>query len=574
MAFTPTLQNPRDASKSILTSLRLMKDPELQQYAAMHKNDPFIFPLAFQESQMRKQVRAEEQAKQQQPQAKVVDQNLAAMAAEPLPEDVGIAQLPAKNLEGIATGAAGGIVAFDEGGEVPRFQNTGLVQYPGMLPMEGGTVLPTTSGFEGMSMGEFLDTLRRKAKGTFSDYFSKEREKANAQAMYGGPKAPTKADIAALGNVGGFNTAYDPVVSAAVAAANAPDKAGTVGTGGAASGDNKYSSTYPGSTGMRPGGGLGLAAIPGLTTTATGTMQELQAMREQMGPATLSTAQQEGINALATEAKAAKEEELANLQADIAARGRGMEGAETRAKAREEKLTKREGDLAGMAMFEAGMAIMAGESPYALTNIGRGAGIGMKSYTAGLEKLQEARDKLDESFDRIEQFRDNRADMNAKEIRAAKAGIRQTQVDAKRMVYDALSKNTDMDRQDIRTAYQTMVNNRAETYKVAANYDLGLQQIAAQRDIAGARNALYEKLHGGDLKAREEFGRIQRAVMQSLDKNPLYTNEPNENKKAIMFNTAMQQAMQNNPYLAPAAFGMGFSKTPPPGAKEVFDMTQ
>jgi hypothetical protein len=552
--------------QNVLSSLRMMSDQQLQQYAAMHKNDPFIFPLAFQESQTRKQMRAETQAMQP-PQPKVADQALASMAAQPLPEEVGIGALPARNLEGMA---AGGIVAFDEGGEVPRYQNQGLVQYPGMLPMEGGTVLPTTSGFEGMSMSEFLDTLRRKAKGAFSDYFSKEREKANAQAMYGGPKAPTKADIAALGNVGGFNTAYDPVVSAAVAAANAPDKAGT---GGAASGDNKYSSTYPGSTGMRPGGGLGLAAIPGLTTTATGTMQELQAMREQMGPATLSTAQQEGINALATEAKAAKEEELANLQADIAARGRGMEGAETRAKAREEKLTKREGDLAGMAMFEAGMAIMAGESPYALTNIGRGAGIGMKSYTAGLEKLQEARDKLDESFDRIEQFRDNRADMNAKEIRAAKAGIRQTQVDAKRMVYDALSKNTDMDRQDIRTAYQTMVNNRAETYKVAANYDLGLQQIAAQRDIAGQRNALYEKLHGGDLKAREEFGRIQRAVMQSLDKNPLYTNEPNENKKAIMFNTAMQQAMQNNPYLAPAAFGMGFSKTPPPGAKEVFDMT-
>ena len=60
--------------------------------------------------------------------------------------------------------------------------------------------------------------------------------------------------------------------------------------------------------------------------------------------------------------------------------------------------------------------------------------------------------------------------------------------------------------------------------------------------------------------------------MQSLDKNPLYTNEPNENKKAAMFNAAMQQAMQNNPYLAPAAFGLGFSKTPPPGAKEVFEL--
>jgi hypothetical protein len=579
MAMTPD-------TRSILTSLRLMKDPELQQYAAMHKNDPFIFPLAFQESQMRKQVRAEAQARQQQPQAKVVDQNLAAMAPQPpmpvmpqqgraqsMPEDVGIAQLPAKNLEGIATGAAGGIVAFDEGGEVPRFQNTGLVQYPGMLPMEGGTVLPTTSGFEGMSTGEFLSTIGRKAKGALSDYFSKEREKANAQAMYGGPKAPTKADIAALGNVGGFNTAYDPVVSAAVAAANAPDKAGTVGTGGTAPGDNKYSPTYPGSTGMRPGGGLGLAAIPGLTTTATGTAQELQAMRDQFGQPTVPQSQLDAIEKYRSGKEADLKAGLAELEADITKQGPGMEGAEARAKAREEKLTKREGDLVGASIFEAGMAIMAGESPYALTNIGRGAGIGMKSYTAGLEKLQEARDKLDESFDKIEQFRMNRADMNAREVRAAKKDIRATRSEADRLGLEALMKEGEMNRADARTGFQVLANNRAETYRVAANYDLGLQQIAAQRDIAGARNALYEKLHGGDLKAREEFGRIQRAVMQSLDKNPLYTNEPNENKKAIMFNTAMQQAMQNNPYLAPAAFGMGFSKTPPPGAKEVFDMT-
>lgn len=116
--------------QQITSRLARLPDQALQQYAAMHKNDPFIFPLAFQESQMRKQVRAEEQAKQQQPQAKVVDQNLAAMAAEPLPEDVGIAQLPANNLQGIATGAAGGIVAFDDGGEVPGYADGVAVKDP------------------------------------------------------------------------------------------------------------------------------------------------------------------------------------------------------------------------------------------------------------------------------------------------------------------------------------------------------------------------------------------------------------------------------------------------------------
>lgn len=118
------------APQNIMSKLRSMQDQELAKYAAMHKDDPYIFPLAFQESQNRKHVRAAEQAKaagQEQP--KVVDQDLQEMAPEmqALPEDVGIAQLPAQNMQGMA---GGGIVAFEEGGQVPRYQNQGLVQLP------------------------------------------------------------------------------------------------------------------------------------------------------------------------------------------------------------------------------------------------------------------------------------------------------------------------------------------------------------------------------------------------------------------------------------------------------------
>lgn len=119
---------------SIMSDLRMKSDAELQKYAAMHKNDPFIFPLAFQESQMRQHLRTSQQAKMAgQEQPKVVEQSLQEMLPEQapdmagLPEDSGIAQLPADNIKGMA---GGGIVAFEEGGEVPRFQNQGLVQQP------------------------------------------------------------------------------------------------------------------------------------------------------------------------------------------------------------------------------------------------------------------------------------------------------------------------------------------------------------------------------------------------------------------------------------------------------------
>lgn len=606
--------------QNVLSSLRMMSDQQLQQYAAMHKDDPFIFPLAFQESQTRKQMRSESQAMQP-PQPKVADQALAEMAPQqPMPENVGIGQLPADNLKGMA---GGGIVAFDEGGEVPRFQNTGLVNsslyatdpklarlaelrakgpafmsrfaVPAAIGLQGAEftsmaaqdlanmtpeqraayyknpMLGAMGGDASLAAAIMNAGVGPDRTGESSSYWDQMKNVGKTLLNY--PSMGTKPTTAAAPTT----KAADPVaaaVSAAAAAANAPDKAGAGGPSSAAPADGTGVRPGSGGPGMRPGGGQGLAAIPGLTTTATGTAQEMLAMRDQFGQPSVPQAQLDAIEKYRKSKEDAAKADLEELQAEHARQGLGMEGAEARAKARGEKLTKREGDLAGMSIMEAGLAIMSGSSPFALQNIGAGAQVGLKSYSAGLDKLQEARDKLDESFDKIEQFRMNRADMNAREVRAAKKDIRATRSEADRLGLEALMKEGEMNRADARTGFQVLANNRAETYRVAANYDLGLQQIAAQRDIAGARNALYEKLHGGDLKAREEFGRIQRAVMQSLDKNPLYTNEPNENKKAIMFNTAMQQAMQNNPYLAPAAFGMGFSKTPPPGAKEVFDMTQ
>jgi hypothetical protein len=361
MAMTPD-------TRSILTSLRFMKDSELQQYAAMHKNDPFIFPLAFQESQMRKQVRAEEQAKQQQPQAKVVDQNLAAMAAEPLPEDVGIAQLPAKNLEGIATGAAGGIVAFDEGGEVPRYQNQGLVQYPGMLPMEGGTVLPTTSGFEGMSMSEFLDTLRRKAKGTLSDYFSKEREKANAQAMYGGPKVPTKADIAALGNVGGFNTAYAAVPPVTDTPSAAPaDQGGKTPPPPAA--PPKAPTVAP--TTFKP------AEAPSIASAKELAGQLLDAGEYKKNIQDYQKAEQDAIDA----ARKAREEGKP--------KGKAYEEYESTLRDEMADLGKQKGEAQGEAWLTAGLAVLGGASPYALQNLSL-ATKGVEQYRDAMKDIRKA----------------------------------------------------------------------------------------------------------------------------------------------------------------------------------------
>lgn len=111
----------------ITSQLARMSDPALQKYAMLNKNDPYTVSLALSESNRRKAMR---QGAVPQPgqQPKVVDQDIAQMAAvDPmgnftgaLPENTGIGQLPAPNMQTMGK-AEGGIVGYAEGGHIPSY---------------------------------------------------------------------------------------------------------------------------------------------------------------------------------------------------------------------------------------------------------------------------------------------------------------------------------------------------------------------------------------------------------------------------------------------------------------------
>jgi hypothetical protein len=181
--------------KNISSKLRLMDDRVLQQYAAMHKNDPYIFPLAFQESQNRQAIEANKAAQmggQEMP--KVNDAALMAMtpqAAQPMPEEMGIGRLPAPNMQHMADG---GIAGFDESSNSPMSRanidgmgdTSGMFNYAqdggGVMRMAGGGV----PGYRGPTDGEDPDQVtdefagiddqiqanmeRQKMLGAFDDY--------------------------------------------------------------------------------------------------------------------------------------------------------------------------------------------------------------------------------------------------------------------------------------------------------------------------------------------------------------------------------------------------------------------
>ena len=119
---------------AITSTLAKLPDQALQKYAALHKEDPYIMALAVAESNRRKELRNAAQAPQGMPEPpKVADQALAAMApqAQPLPEDTGIGQLPAGDMNF----ADGGIIAFAKGDKVEAA--SGAKMFAAALDAEG-----------------------------------------------------------------------------------------------------------------------------------------------------------------------------------------------------------------------------------------------------------------------------------------------------------------------------------------------------------------------------------------------------------------------------------------------------
>ena len=181
MAYTQqTPIGTPDVNLITKTLAGLQPDSALQQYAQLHKNNPYILSLAKSESDRRKALRMAVQGNPGQ-QPTVVDQSIAGMAPASagtgvplqtgyggrvqtgsggrvqteLPEDQGIAQIPTPNIqrmadggiagyeddeEGMATGGMGGMFNFAQqsepvvrmsgGGHIPRYKEQGLVRLP------------------------------------------------------------------------------------------------------------------------------------------------------------------------------------------------------------------------------------------------------------------------------------------------------------------------------------------------------------------------------------------------------------------------------------------------------------
>jgi hypothetical protein len=487
----------------ITSTLRGMPDQQLQQYAMMHKGDPYILSLAVSESNQRKQLRTAAQGQgggQQMP--KVADSAIAGMTQQQLPENQGIAQIPTPNMqrladggiagyeddqEGMATGGMGGMFNFAQqsepvvrmsgGGHIPRYQgNTtdgsvvgGIPGFQAVQPRAQFTQqgAPENTPFfqrmlENIGSGNKdrqLAMIEQKiAQGTATPeekaYFQTEMGKKSGQKQMGAPKDVVNPDevLMATEKAGRNKAAVDKA---------AADKAPVA---------------KPAPQGNLPTSGTSVKQAQDLSSK----FYDLK-----------------GIEGKLEQAQMQERQDIANEKDARAAKVEAFNKEQGPAMASYEKLLKGEEmqdatdkEKAGlMSLMKGFLAMAAGESPNAATNIAKGAMVGLGDYGDALKEFKKSAKDRNKAMAEIENARraEAKGDLKDAQIYEDKANdyMRASKQSGIKAIIDATGKSSEIS---------------AGLYKSAAEIASANARTMAQINAPDAQSKFYGNLGGGDPK--------------------------------------------------------------------------
>jgi hypothetical protein len=194
------------------------------------------------------------------------------------------------------------------------------------------------------------------------------------------------------------------------------------------------------------------------TNAGPGGLPQLKGMQAATteGLAGLKT-QVEDINKARTEAAANRLERAEAQEAEL-----GEFGTEQakRLKAREEGLKGAEDKNFNMALIEAGLAMMSGTSANAFENIGKGALVGTKAYTTGIERIQNRKEKLDDAVIALENAKRSDKRVSQERMDRLEANVDNAATANAEALYQLGSKQLDMTRQDAQFATEIAVRQQ------------------------------------------------------------------------------------------------------------------
>ena len=379
----------------LTAKLSMLPPNSLQQFAQLHKGDPYIMSLVMSESNRRKKLQQAGQQQQGEP-PKVVDQMISSLAPAPqqLPEQQGIAQLPTPNMANMADGGIAGYSDYEENyaaGGVTGYADKGKVEEDlpsGVFKMGDKLMYRDASGKMREYTPEAKKTNLADMLKAVSDFSNRNAGKPpGPPPIPGAPPAPPGAPMPPV-----FQTANQ---QGFMPGGSTPPAMGF---------DNAPPPPPPQQ--QPPAANLSTPRIPSVSVPLPTAMTPQQSM-DTAGQFINQREQEINADLMARKARVQQEGDrnLADYQAGIAALPEAYKGYEERLKKEETGAGKEKEDAQGMAIFKAGLAMMAGSSPNAFENIGKGALAGVEDYQGALKDLKKAARERDKAFADIENAR-------------------------------------------------------------------------------------------------------------------------------------------------------------------------
>ena len=505
----------------LTSKLSMLPSNSLQQFAQLHKGDPYIMALVMSESNRRKKL----QQAGMQPQGeapKVVDQMISSLA---LPEERGIAQLPTPNMANMADGGIAGYSDDEEGyaaGGVPGYSGVGDQGQQVKEDLPSGV----------FRMGDKL--MYRDASGKMREY-TQEAKKTGLADM-----------LKAVSDFSNRNAGKPPAPPAPPAPPEAPTVFQTPNRQGFMPGGTLPATAPPpmapppapdnmAPQARPPAAAPAAPAAPGITAIAPAPMTAADAMNAAQQFVKPGADQLKAdLSARRNRVKQEDEQNLADYQKGLGALPEAYKGYEERLKAQEAGAGKEKEDAQGMAIFKAGLAMMSGSSPNALQNIGKGALAGAEDYQGALKDLKKAAQERDKAFADIENARlaFKRDDMKTYQALKERGQDRLERVDDK--MIDFTSSVLGMNARDATQLYTQSVSERGQNQRsekqILSNEKIAGNQLANQLAIAkqpGTQERFFATLGGGDVgkglkiytDATSE-GRGDQAILAAYAKDP------------------------------------------------------
>ena len=508
--------------RDVSSTLRFMDDRALQQYAAMHKNDPYIFPLAFQESQNRQKMRMGQQMQMAgQPQPKVADQALAQMApqrapqmppqraAQPMPEEQGIGALPADNMQ---FGAEGGIMGYSDDNFAARSEPVvmmaegGVARFAGEGPSLVETPSSTIGNFFGdirdyfaQQSGESEETQRRIREANEARRRMQELQPGLFEQLTPTQRKEREKQISTLRQPQEYIRQQDKLMKGRAPRRQgdefeteekmAADRAVAPVAGPTPKADTERKDTErkdPSANRPATKGSTDQFDVESMMKTA---LEKAEAKPDPF------EARLKEINAAKVEAGEANVSglEAINKQfADI------YKGKKERLDTREGEIGKMKDQSLGLALLNAGARMMSTRGSIGEA-IGAGIDTGSKQYVAGLDKINAAKDKLNEARDRMEELEAQRGELSAREMHKARNEVKAITTAGMEDLVKAAMAERKMNRTEAIAFVNAQLQANLKLYEVGQRSKDTQALIAARGDTAGTKQA---RLQLDSLKAQ------------------------------------------------------------------------